>query len=200
LSRKAEYYLRLIGRLRCKVYTVFLSPLFFSTGKSVSICPPFRYANLSLIKLGNQVVIHRDVWMQVVACDSTNPSPRLILKDNVSIGMGATISAAQKIIFEEGVFTARNVYVSDHRHEFGDISVPIRSQGIGDIAEVKIGKGSWLGQNCVILPGVTIGMHCVIGANSVVNRNIPDYAVAAGAPVKVIRMYNKKTCAWERCK
>lgn len=200
LWRKVESWLRLIGRLRSKAYTVLLSPLFFSIGRYVTICPPFRYANLSQIELGNYVVIHRDSWVQVVGSGGADRSPRLILKDNVSIGMGATISAAKKIIFEEGVFSARNIYVSDHGHEFRDVSIPVRSQGIGNIAEVRIGKNTWLGQNCVILPGVTIGKHCVIGANSVVNRDIPDYAVAAGAPARIIRLYNKETEVWELIK
>jgi acetyltransferase-like isoleucine patch superfamily enzyme len=197
LARKAEHYLRLIGKLRPKIYTIFLSPLFYSIGSHVTISPPFRYANLSQVELGHHVVIHRDAWVQAVGSHEADRSPRLILKDNVSIGMGATISAAKKIIFEEGVFTARNIYVSDHGHAFRDVSIPIKSQGIGDIAEVKIGKDSWLGQNCVILPGVTIGRHCVIGANSVVNRDIPDYAVAAGAPAQIIRIHNQATGAWE---
>lgn len=119
------------------------------------------------------------------------------MEDNVSIGMNATISAAHKIIIEEYVFTARNVYISDHGHEFHDVTTPIALQGIRDINEVIIGAHSWLGQNAVILPGVRIGKHSVVGANSVVNQDIPDFSVAIGVPARVLRTYNKISRLWE---
>ena len=53
-------------------------------------------------------------------------------------------------------------------------------------AEVVIGSNLQIGENAIILPGVTIGNNCIIGANSVVNRNIPDNSVAAGVPARII--------------
>ncbi len=50
-----------------------------------------------------------------------------------------------------------------------------------------VGHHSFLGYGSVVLPNVTIGAHCVIGANSVVTRDLPDYAVVAGAPARIIR-------------
>jgi acetyltransferase-like isoleucine patch superfamily enzyme len=90
------------------------------------------------------------------------------------------------------------VYISDHGHEFHDVSKPIACQSIRKVAEVKIGANTWIGKNSVILPGVTIGKHCVIGANAVVSHDIPDYSVAVGVPAKVIQMYNKHKECWER--
>jgi acetyltransferase-like isoleucine patch superfamily enzyme len=52
---------------------------------------------------------------------------------------------------------------------------------------VRIGDGSWLGHGTVVLPGATIGRHVVIGANSVVRGDIPDFTVAAGNPARVLR-------------
>ena len=52
---------------------------------------------------------------------------------------------------------------------------------------VKIGNCCWMGANVVVLPGVTIGDHCVIGAGSVVTKDIPDNVFAAGNPCRVIR-------------
>jgi acetyltransferase-like isoleucine patch superfamily enzyme len=54
---------------------------------------------------------------------------------------------------------------------------------------VKIGDGSWLGYGTVVLPGVTIGKHVVVGANSVVTHDIPNYSVAVGVPAKVIKRF-----------
>ena len=84
-------------------------------------------------------------------------SPKLIIKAHTGIGMGAHISAAKQILIEEYVLLGRNVHISDHTHAFENIQTPIIQQGINGIAPVSIGRGTWLGQNVVVLPGVTIG-------------------------------------------
>jgi serine acetyltransferase len=58
-------------------------------------------------------------------------------------------------------------------------------------APVTIGNGSWLGHGVMVLPGSHIGRHVVIGANSVVSGDIPDYSVAVGVPARVIRSYEE---------
>ena len=60
---------------------------------------------------------------------------------------------------------------------------------------MSIGDGSWLGYGAVILPGAQIGRHVVIGANSVVTGEIPDFCVAAGAPARVLRHH--RDGAWK---
>ncbi|MCE5284743.1 MAG: acyltransferase [Pelosinus sp.] len=120
------------------------------------------------------------------------------MKDYASIGMNSTISAVKSIVIEEYVFTARNVYISDHGHKYDDVDIPISHQSVNGVAEVRIGAHTWLGQNSVVLPGVTIGRHCVIGANSVVNTDISDYSVAVGAPAKIVKRYNSKSQSWVR--
>ena len=65
---------------------------------------------------------------------------------------------------------------------------------------IEIGDDSWIGINSVIVGNVRIGKHCVIGANSVVNKNIPDYSIAVGSPAKVIKRYNFEKKEWEHIK
>jgi acetyltransferase-like isoleucine patch superfamily enzyme len=112
--------------------------------------------------------------------------------------MGATISAASRILIDEYVLLARNVYISDHGHAYEEVDTPIMCQGISMVRPVSIGRHSWLGQNVSVLPGASIGVHCVIGANSVVLSDIPDYSVAVGSPARVVKMYNRSTKRWER--
>ncbi len=184
-------------RTKSKLFTILLQPCFYSVGEKTSISPPLRFANLSRISIGKNVTIHSNCWIQAYLKNGKDVTdPILVIKDYSSIGMCATISAAQSIIIEEYVFTARNVYISDHSHKYEEINCPISLQGIDKIAPVKIGKYTWLGQNACVMPGVTIGRHCVIGANSVVNKNIPDYSIAAGSPAKVIKKYEPKLSIW----
>ena len=63
---------------------------------------------------------------------------------------------------------------------------------------VSIGDGCWIGEKVCILPGVSIGKKCVIGAASVVVKSIPDYCIAAGNPAKVIKRYNFVSHQWEK--
>lgn len=81
-----------------------------------------------------------------------------------------------------------NVYITDCDHEYRDIEVPVIDQGIVQKGQiVSIGDGSYIGINAVIVGNVKIGKHCVIGANSVITKDVPDYCVAVGSPAKVIK-------------
>lgn len=90
-----------------------------------------------------------------------------------------------------GVLLARNVYVADHAHAFEDTTRAVLDQGVTDVRPVEICDGAWLGQNVVICPGVRIGRGAVVGANSVVRDDVPDYAVAVGAPARVVREFGR---------
>jgi acetyltransferase-like isoleucine patch superfamily enzyme len=187
----------LIGRIKTRLFTIALAPLFHSHGCHFSITPPLRFANLNRISVGDFVTINSDCWIHVCKEEDSSIAPALHLGNYVAIGMKATISAARQVIIEDYVFTAPNVYISDHGHEYKDVNRPIALQGISECKPVTIGTGTWLGQNVVVLPGSHIGRHCVIGANAVVNRAIPDFSIAVGIPAKVIKRYNFDSGAWE---
>ena len=79
-------------------------------------------------------------------------------------------------------------YITDCDHEYRDVNIPVIDQGIVQRGQrVSIGDGSYIGINAVIVGNVKIGKHCVIGANSVVTKDVPDYCVAVGSPAKVIK-------------
>jgi acetyltransferase-like isoleucine patch superfamily enzyme len=79
------------------------------------------------------------------------------------------------------------VYISDHTHGCAQPDVFIRDQPLDRIAPVRIGRGAWIGQNAIIMPGVTIGAGAVVGALSVVRDDVPARTVVAGIPARVIR-------------
>jgi acetyltransferase-like isoleucine patch superfamily enzyme len=192
-----EFIWEKLLRLRARMYTLALSSGFYSFGKGSVVVPPLRFHALHGIQIGNSVLVHSHCWIQALPNSVHAPDPLIVIKDNAIIGMNATISAIQQITIEEYVLLGRNVYISDHGHEYHDIAKPIAMQGIRKVAAVRIGAESWIGQNAVILPGASIGKHCVIGANSVVNSAIPDDSVAAGAPAKVIKQYSSATATWD---
>jgi acetyltransferase-like isoleucine patch superfamily enzyme len=83
------------------------------------------------------------------------------------------------------VFFGPNVYVTDQNHGTHDPELPIGRQSAPE-RRVVIGAGSWIGTNAVILPGVCIGERVIVGAGSVVTTDVPDGAVAVGAPARVL--------------
>ena len=111
----------------------------------------------------------------------------------VEIGAGTKvnrrcfITAKRRITIGRHVLFSNNVFICDHLHAFDDIGTPVKRQGATEPRPVEIGEGTWLGINVVVMPGVRVGRHCVIGANSVVTGDVPDYAVAVGAPARVVR-------------
>jgi acetyltransferase-like isoleucine patch superfamily enzyme len=78
-----------------------------------------------------------------------------------------------------------------------EVERPIRLQGIYKRA-VKVGNNCWIGYGVCVLRGVTVGDNCVLGANAVVTKDVPDNAVVAGIPARVIRMREApRTLRWE---
>jgi acetyltransferase-like isoleucine patch superfamily enzyme len=124
-------------------------------------------------------------------CIST---PVVTIGDRCLIGRGSGIVGHFSIFIGNDVWTGHHVYITDQNHGYEDITRPISQQTQPERA-VVIGDGSWLGYGAVVLPGVTIGKHCVIGANSVVTSDIPDFSVAVGVPARVIRRYDA-TAGW----
>ena len=114
-----------------------------------------------------------------------------------TIGHFNHIYATRSIILHKNVLTADKVYISDNMHGYENVELPILRQPIVQKHIVEIGEGSWIGENvCVI--GAKIGKHCIIGANSVVSKDIPDYCVAVGSPAKVVKRYNAQLRKWEK--
>lgn len=86
------------------------------------------------------------------------------------------------------VMVAAGVTIETHTHPFDDFSLPIAYGGRSGVP-VTVGDNSVLGYNSVLMAGVNVGYRCIIGANSVVTKDIPDYTVAGGVPAKPIKQY-----------
>ncbi len=132
------------------------------------------------IKIGNNVIISKGCVIQA-------KTGALTLGDKCDIGAHTVISSISSITMEDSVLIAGNCYIGGARYNLDNLDKPIMEQGIYSRGPITIGKGSWVGAAATILDGVTIGQGCVIGAGAVVSRDIPDYAIVAGVPAKVIR-------------
>lgn len=119
----------------------------------------------------------------------------IFIGENVIIPGGTILSSfpgdINSIIkIEDSVLLGPNVSVYSSTHNFGNIHIPIKAQGYKTgITTLK--KGCWIGANVVILPGITIGENSVVGANSVVTKDVSEFTVVAGIPAKVIKKINE---------
>jgi len=155
------------------------------------ICwPPNTILNEAHIAIGERTMFGPHVALSVGMVDGQEilHSPVIRIGDRCLIGRGSGIVAHFCIEIGDDVWTGHHVYITDQNHGYEDLSLPISKQSQPERA-VRIGNRSWIGHGSVVLPGVTIGHHVVIGANSVVTRDIPDYCVAVGAPARVVRRY-----------
>lgn len=113
-------------------------------------------------------------------------SDRIVtIGDRCVIGRHSSIVGHFDITIEDDVFFGPNVYVTDQNHSTADPTKPIGAQSKPE-KPVTIGRGSWLGTNVVVLPGVSIGEHTAVGAGSVVTQDLPAFSIAVGSPAKVV--------------
>ena len=123
-------------------------------------------------------------------------TPTLKIGDRVTASGGLQVLAFDSVAIEDDVMFASNVFVADGTHAFGHVETPYKFQGVGQPRPVRIGLGSWIGQNVVILPGVSIGAMAIVGSNSVVTRDVPERTIVVGSPARVLRHWNAEDRAW----
>ena len=151
---------------------------------------PNTIFNEEYISIGSETLIGPGVSLSagMVPGQKCLTNPVVSIGDRCLIGKGSGIVGHFQITIGNDVWTGHHVYITDQNHGYEDVSRPISQQSQPE-RPVVIGDGAWLGFGSVVLPGVTIGRHVVIGANSVVTHDIPDYSVAVGVPARVVKSY-----------
>ena len=112
-------------------------------------------------------------------------SDRIVtIGDRCVIGRGTSVVGHLEVEIGDDVFTGPNVYITDQNHACPTTRAPPIGRQAAAERPVRIGAGSWLGAGAVVLPGVTIGRHVVVGAGSSSSRDLPDHVVAVGSPAR----------------
>lgn len=161
---------------------------------------PFDIRNSRYIQLGDNFTT--GVGCRLEAYPETEKKVLHIGK-NVQINDYVHISAMEQVTIGDNVLIASKVFISDLNHgSYGaaDIHDSPDSPPNGRKLYAKpviIEENVWIGEFVSVLPGVTIGRGTIVGANSVVSRNLPPYVIAVGIPAKVIKKYNFVTASWE---
>jgi len=133
------------------------------------------------LEVGEHVLLEPGVWL-------TAPAPgRIRIGGGTFLNLGVQVAAHGLVEIGAHCMLANGCFVSDADHRYDDPERPVPWQGFTSKGPTRIGDNVWCGAHVVVTSGVTIGERCVIGANSVVTRDVPAFSVAAGAPARVVR-------------
>lgn len=162
---------------------------------------PIYLRGRSAMALGARLTTGVNVRLDAFAPRGSPPVLRF--GNDVQINDGVHIAAIESVEIGDNALIASRVFISDHNHgnyQAHDVaSWPDVAPAARPLSSrpVRIGRNVWLGEQVCVLPGVTIGDGAIVGANSVVTRDVPSNAIAAGNPARVIRVFDFATGSWQ---
>lgn len=160
---------------------------FASIGKKSYFLNPIFLSGTKYIHMGEDV----GFWdhARIEAIDSWKDqtfTPSLRIGNHVNIGQDCHMTLAEKIVIEDGVVCTARVMITDIHHVTEDLTLPVMEQGL-ITKPVRICEGAFVGLGAMIMPGVTVGKHAIVGAGAIVTKDVPDYATVVGAPARIVK-------------
>ena len=173
------------------VKSEYMSRKFKSCGKDVRFFSPYNIVGEKNITIDEHFTSDAGLVLQCWdEYEGEKFCPEISIGKDVFLGKRCHIAAINKISIGDNLLTGSNVNISDHSHGKicqDDINFPPIKRRLYTKGEIIIGNNVWLGDNVCVLPGVTIGDNVIVGANSVVTKDIETNTVAAGVPAKEIK-------------
>jgi acetyltransferase-like isoleucine patch superfamily enzyme len=146
------------------------------------ICPGVQ------LEIGRDATLHVGRWAWIGhGCKIRVHEGEVEIGAKTVIGQECTISAFQHVSIGRECILADRVMLIDFDHGVTEVERPIRLQGIYK-RDVRVGHNVWIGYGACVLRGITVGDNSIIGTSAVLTHDVPDNAVVAGVPARVIRM------------
>lgn len=175
-------YLKMIYKIKLVLYYLIISKL-----------PHSRY-----LKISNSIrILYLSKILDVLEYDVNSKfEPNVYISDAKNIKIGRYVRINENVILQghieigKYVMIAPNTSILTTNHIYSDLHIPMVCQGESRPMPVKIDDDVWIGRNCVILPGIHIGKGSIIGANTVVTKNVEPFSIVGGVPGKLIKYRN----------
>jgi acetyltransferase-like isoleucine patch superfamily enzyme len=171
--------------LRAKLTRPYWQRRLHSFGEDAILHRPASVLGAHQIAIGGHCVILAGTHLSVETTAWWRTAPVLRIGDRVGIRPYCMISAAEGISIEDDVIIGAFSSVIDSDHTFAEGRPNVMHNSVAS-APIRIGRGTWLAERVAVLKGSAIGRCCIVGANSVVRGELPDYSIAAGAPARVV--------------
>lgn len=178
--------IKYVWALRAIVY----KPFFKNIGSMTYIGKPCFIEGRSGISIGERTRIFPGVRMEAIENGTISIGDDCAIEQNVHI-----ISKGNNLQIGNNTTISANVFISNVDHDYRDITKSVMNQPLLE-KDTKIGVSCFIGFGATILPGTSIGNHCIIGSNAVVKGKYQDYCVIAGAPAKIIKIYQEDLGKW----
>ncbi len=168
---------------------VFRHPARISFGANVAVDDYSFFdaggSGASGVQLGDGVILSRN-------CIVLGKSGHVVLGERVDVACNCVFASAGGITIGAATIIGGNCYFGGGRYFHDRLEPAIMDQGAYSRGEVVVGEKSWIGAGAIILDGVKLGKGVIVGAGSVVTKDIPDYAVIAGVPARILRIREEK--------
>lgn len=171
--------------LRARLTRPYWKRRFHAFGQDAIIHRPGSIFGAHQIAIGDYTLILGGCYLSVETPAWEQPAPVLRIGDRVGIRPYCMVSASESIVIEDDVIIGAFSSVIDSDHTFADGRPNVMHNSVAT-APIRIGRGTWLAERVAVLRGSSIGRCCIVGANSVVRGELPDYSIAAGAPARVV--------------
>lgn len=189
-----------LGSLRL-LKSFVLTKIFFPKARLIRF--PFDIRNKKNIQIGKNFTSGFGCRIEAFPDASNKDKICISIGDNVQINDYVHIGAIRSIHIGNDVLIASKIYITDHNHgnysgndQDSPLSIPHDRKALS--SPVVLRDKVWIGESVCIMPGVTIGEGSIIGALSVVTKDIPPHSIAVGSPAKVIKKYNFTTNVWDK--
>jgi acetyltransferase-like isoleucine patch superfamily enzyme len=160
--------------------------------KQINIGYDITIWGINNIEIGFNVYLNDRVWLEVIKKYNHIYYKNALIRigNNVNIGRNSVITSINYISIGDNCLFGPNVFITDHFHGASNHEqshIPPILRDLYSKGKVIIEEGVWIGYGAVVMPNVIIGKFSVVGANSVVTKDIEPYSIVAGNPAKLIR-------------
>ena len=192
LNKLRRLYYHLIGKM-------YYRKLFKRFGDGSLIFSPLNIANPDCISIGENVHIGHGARIEALTgwYGGQQFAPELEIQDGVDTGQNFTIGCANRVVIGRNTIISFDVFITDNDHAYEQIDVPVMQQPL-IVQKTIIGENCFIASGVKILAGTVLGKQCIVGSNSVVRGEFPDYCVIVGAPARVVKRYSAQSGRWER--